>query len=164
MEPGPCVILEKLAWRSSAAAGIEESRCGVAQPSTISEGHALSVTRWKLIGASPGRRRWRAKCSALVTRVLSPPITRNTILMSVFWRERLSCQSVPLGVAVRLCILSEKVEMRSFGELEVCRTKPVWFIVSESCQGVEVRLCILSEMRSFERVTKTSNPSNSTVA
>ena len=34
------------------------------------------------------------------------------ILVSVFWRERLSCQSVPWGVEVQSCIVFVVVEER----------------------------------------------------
>ena len=41
------------------------------------------------------------------------------ILVSVFWRERLSCQSVPWGVELRSCIVSVVVEER--GVVRSCR-------------------------------------------
>ena len=66
-----------------------------AQLSTPS--HRLSLTRWKLIGPSPGRVRWRARCRAFSTRCLSPPVTRKTISTGSAPATSACCASCTLG-------------------------------------------------------------------
>ena len=50
------------------------------------------------------------------------------ILVSVFWRERLSCQSVPWGVELRSCIVSVVVEERVGEERGVCHCRFVTWL------------------------------------
>ena len=52
------------------------------------------------------------------------------ILVSVFWRERLSCQSVPWGVELRSCIVSVVVEER------VARNAVLAVDVAATCNAV----------------------------
>ena len=84
---------------------------GPARQGERAPGIVTSVESWRFDDAPT--------CSSMQTAARNLSRWVELILVSVFWRERLSCQSVPWGVEVRSCIVSVVVEER--GVVRSCR-------------------------------------------
>ena len=80
---------------------------GPARQGKRGPGIVVSVESWRVDDAPT--------LSSTQTAVMNLSRLVWLIFVSVFWRERLSCQSVPWGVELRSCIVSVVVEERVRG-------------------------------------------------